>query len=158
MDTQQGAVAPYQDQSPALTGQVIAPSASPDSHTKHQFVQMLRAMVDHSTAFMTEEAKLDAHRTLEAFRRVIVPPEHVHSVVKETDRAPVEDVRLRRAPNAAPNIVPGTPVIDYALLAQYIVAAQKAQEQNTTAVQVPPAAPVAGEVHVITDAPENPDA
>jgi hypothetical protein len=154
MTTAPGAeVAPHEGQT--LTGTVHPPSASPDSHTKHSFVQLIRDLVDHSTAFKDEAAVLEAHRTLTAFHHILVPPEHQQGVIKPTDRAPVEDVRLRVAPNQP--IVPaaGTPVIDYALLAQYIV---QAQQNQTTAQQVaPPAAPAPaavtdGEVHVITDA------
>lgn len=156
MDSTPGAmVAPHAGQ--AIAGVPLASSVHPDSHTKHRFVHLLHDMVDHSTAFPNEEARHEAHRTLEAFRAAILPAEHVMAVIKETDRAPVEDVRLRRAPNAGYAVAPAAPVIDYALLAQYIVQAQQAQQRTAEQVQAQATPEVtqasADGVHVITDAP-----
>ena len=137
MTTPAGAVAPYQ-------GQAVAPSAVIDARSTatHAFMNVIRSVVTSLPVFSTETDALEAIRAIGAFEKHLVP--ELHKVVREGETAPVEDVRLRRAPNSAPpqTAAAGEP-IDYARLAAAIAAHMKGE---TT--------PADSEVHSITDVPE----
>lgn len=140
---QQGAVAPYQ-------GQAVTPSAVINSHAvaAHGFLSTISRLVRDSGVFRNESDLLSALSSVEAFGKHLIEAKDRKNVVREHDVAPVEDVRMRKPPNSAavPQMGNSAP-IDYALLAQYIVAAQRQQDAN------PP------EVHEITDAkPSNGEA
>lgn len=143
MSTPQGAVAPYQ-------GQAVQPSAVIDSKAvaAHGFFATLARLVRESGVFRDEASMLRAVESVLGMEKHLVPDASTrNSVVREHDVAPVEDVRLRKPP--AGGVVPqpaGTPPIDYALLAQYIVAAQQQAQSQP-----------APEVHEITDAPAKVD-
>lgn len=135
---QQGAVAPYQ-------GQAVSPSAmtDPQSAAAHSMTGVLSRLVRDSGVFRNEAEVLSAISTVEGFFKHLIDPGQRQAVKREHDIAPVEDVTQRTPPaNAAamPQPVPNSR-IDYAELARYIVAAQRAASDQ-------------GEVHEITDAPE----
>jgi hypothetical protein len=139
MSTPAGADVPY------TQGSVLEPSATVDGHSfaAHDYFNMIRQLIDGSTAFRTEDARLKAHEIALKFEKHTVKPADQKHVVSETDVAPIEDVRLRKPPAGfpvAPTVV--GPPIDYALLAQAIVAAQQQQ-----------AAVAPAQVHEITDVP-----
>jgi hypothetical protein len=144
MTTTPGAeVAPFQT-STAIEGQVVGSAASPDSHNVHKFLQLLRSMASHSAAFKSEEEVLDAHRTFDAVRSAFIPLHDLHKVLRDTDPAPVEDVKLRRAPNATYVSQGSLAPIDYNALAEAIVAVQNRQARIAAAAAVPaPQAPAA---------------
>jgi hypothetical protein len=148
MSTPTGAVEPRQ--TGAIQGTVITPSGYVDGHSvaTHSFLNTLRQVVMASTAFKHEGDQLAALNSVDAFEKATIKPADQKHVIQETDIAPVEDVSLRRNPNA-PLPMPATgPAIDYALLAQAIVAAQQAQASQSELTDP--------EVHVITDVPETP--
>lgn len=138
---QQGAsVAPYQ-------GQAVTPSAVIDAHSvaSHNFLSVISRLVRDSGVFRNEGELLQALDHVAAFAGHLITKKDHKNVVREHDIAPVEDVRLRKAPQVGAMPQPVGPAIDYALLAQYIVAAQ------AQAAQAQAADP---EVHSITDVPE----
>lgn len=143
MSTPQGAVAPYQGT--VVQGEAIKPAAilDPISPVAHGFLNVIRELVRGSGVFREETALLEALRAVDNYARQHIPRKDQQHVVREHDVAPVEDVRLRQAPQTGVVPVPsGMQQIDYALLAQYIVAAQ---QQAAGQPQEP---------QVITDAPE----
>lgn len=143
MSTPAGAVTPYTQSAgaPALSGRVVNPRAS----VMHEFLGLIKKVVAAlPAAFPEEGAILEAWRIIDSFSRVHLGSEHASSI-REHDPAPVEDVRLRRAPNSTGPVMPTAP-IDYAALAQAIV-----EYQRVTSGQAAP--PISdGVVHTITDA------
>lgn len=125
MDTTQGGYAP------AIPGQVVQPAAIVKPHVTatHNFFNLLRDMVTHSAFYKTEEEIRQAIGTVTAYEKHLLNPAERAQAVTEDDRAPMEDVSQRVAPSSTAAVVPaGTPAIDYAQLAQAIIAAQAAAQ------------------------------
>lgn len=143
MSTPGGAVAHYDQaiQGQAVTGRVVDPRAS----VMHEFLALIKKIVQAlPSAFPEEGAVLEAFRVIESFSRVHLGSAHL-STIRETDPAPIEDVRLRRGPQTSAPVMPTAP-IDYAALASAIVEYQRATGgQPSTAL-------TSGDVHTITDA------
>lgn len=144
MSTPAGAVAPYQAQ-----GRAISPSAvlDPHSNSLHGVITVISKLVRATAhAFPVEADVLDALSVLHTFEKQYAQHVGLTKVLRETDTAPVEDVRLRRAPNASP-VVPAGPAIDYAQLAAALMAAGLGEA-------FAPKQPE--QVHEITDVPAQP--
>lgn len=143
MSTPDGAVAPYQQSagSPAVTGRVVNPRA----RVMHEFLSVIKKVVAAlPSAFPEEGAILEAFRVIDTFSRVHLGTDHL-STIRETDPAPVEDVRLRRSTGTSAPVMPTAP-IDYAALAAAIVEYQRAVGGSGSAPMSD-----GGTVHSITD-------
>lgn len=119
----------------------------PLSVAEHEFHQVIADLARNSLAYKTEHDMLRALDAIEAHRKRSVRSGDHHRVQKETDIAPVEDVRLRKPP---PGTAGGPPSpglqIDYAQLAAAIFAHQQmlAQQAATPPPAAPPANPFQG--------------
>lgn len=147
MTTPAGAVAPYQGQgSVAPASGAIDPSAIIDARSvaAHAFMSVIRHLVTRAGVFTEESGVLRALEKVDAFEKHLVAAKDHKNVVQEGEPAKVEDVRLRRAPNASP-AVPAAygPTIDYALLAKYIAMEMEAKAAAQPAIAAPPSEPPA---------------
>lgn len=140
MSTPVGALSPYEQGS--VTGRVV----NPRSKVMHEFLGLIKKVVSAlPSAFPEEGAILEAFRIIDSFSRVHLGSEHL-GTIRESDAAPVEDVRMRRGPQVGANVAPSAP-IDYGALAQAIV-----EYQRATGSQSDSNAVTSGVVHTITDA------
>lgn len=121
MSTPAGAVAPFQG---AVSGQVV----DRKSEITHEFLNIIRKVIRDSNIYRHENDLHEALRTVDSYSRAVLASDHIR-VQKETDAAPVEDVRLRKAPGGALPTVPG-PQIDYRALAEAMFAVQQAHAQE----------------------------
>lgn len=136
--------------SPVIQGQVtsdtLVPSvwAGPGSVAAREFFNTVRTLIHRAGAYHNESDLFKALQSVDAYERNVIPASDRARVVTEDDRAPVEDVTLRRpAANGLP-VQPASGPIDYAQLARAIVAAQAEQAREAQA-----SADAA--VHTITD-------
>lgn len=121
-------------------GNVIEPAHISQAHSfpARDFFNVIRDVV-HKSLYHNENDRLAALSAIDGYEKHVIPAADQAYVVGESDRAPVEDVTLRK-PATAPLAAAGQ-AIDYARLAAAIVAAQAAQ------------ASAAGDqvVHTVTD-------
>jgi hypothetical protein len=125
-----------------LSGNVVEPShiSQPHSFAAHDFFGTIRDVIHKVPGYHTEAERESALATVAAYEKHVTGPDAAY-VVSETDRAPSEDVSLRRPPGGLPATAAPGAVIDYAKLAAAIVAAQAAaaqQQQVSTITDVPP--------------------
>lgn len=144
---QQGAVAPYQGQ--AVQGSVVSPTAVVDakSNRTRNFLNAISHIIRHTPAlYHSEQEKLEALTAVEDYAKEMLGRDFSRTI-SEDHPAPVEDVRLRRAPNSSTLPAVSGPAIDYRALAAAIVAVQR---ENAAADAEAAAPPV---VHTVTDVP-----
>lgn len=123
----------------------IAPTrmTAPHAAPAHAFFNTVRDLVV-SHGYHTEQGRLDALASIDRYEKQVISSGDLQQVFSENDRAPYEDVRLRKGPSngqPAPVMVPGG--IDYNLLAAALIAAQQAQMQAQQG-QPGPAVPATG--------------
>lgn len=124
-----GAVATY-----SPDNGVVSPSAisGPKPAAIHGLGEVLMTLIHRTNAFHSEDEQLKADNAVRAFVDAHVSDSERQSFDPGETRAAREDVSLRTPPGgAAPAVVAG-PVLDYAKLAQAILAAQKEQAQVTS--------------------------
>lgn len=110
------------DAAPAITGQVILrPGAGSTidaaSVATHAMGEVIKTLIRHSLGFPDESLILRGIDAVDAFVKHTAKEAHSR-LVSENDIAPVEDVRVRRAPNAPTPAAAGMAPIDYDKLAE----------------------------------------
>jgi hypothetical protein len=139
-----------------LSGSVIEPDhiSAPGSFATRDFLNVVRDLL-HRVTYHEEAERQRALTAVDAFERISIPAADRDHVVAEGDRAPVEDVTQRKAPNSNLPLAAVGQNIDYARLAAAIVAAQAqaAQTPGTAIGRIEPVQVPADQVHVVTDAP-----
>lgn len=117
-----------------VQGRVVSPSATANAQqsTFFKLGELLKSLV-HAvpSAFSSENEVLAAFDTIEKFVKANVTGSAIKALATGDERAPVEDVSKRPAPNATGYTVPvsGTGAIDYEKLAAYIVREMASQSQ-----------------------------
>jgi len=121
MTEQSGAVSPYTN-----GGTVVSPSAvsSAKSAAVFNLGEMLKTVVHKMPSLHTEAEVDNAVNVIDAFVRAFVPNSEMVALRTGEERAAKEDVSLRVPPGGVPTVVSG-PVLDYAKLAQAILAEQR---------------------------------
>jgi len=129
---------------PVIPGQVITPAAvlDPVSMPAHAFCNVIRDLISKVPAvYASETAKHAAMDAVDAFEKRLVPLQDRIYVVSEADPAGREDVTKRIAPQTGYAPVPVGPQIDYAQLAQAILAAQRAAMEEMQPAPSPDPSP-----------------
>lgn len=135
---------------PIIPGEVVRISDAitatqvmdPISMAAHKFGNTLRHLILNTHGvFKTEGAMRDALDAITAFETHLIPPRDRNLVRSDTDMAPVEDVTKRVPPRGATPPQPPGPAIDYAALAQALIAAQEANNPAPVTEEETPSEP-----------------
>jgi hypothetical protein len=140
MSTPGGAVAPYTSGSPPSPSGVIEPTAvsTPRSAAVHALGGVLKTMIHNGRMFVNEKDIDDAMNVVDTFVGAFVPGAELPALLTGAERAVREDVSQRIPPGGAP--APAAyagPAIDYAKLAEAIVAVQRRQAAIETGNNTP---------------------
>lgn len=114
------------------SAEAISPTriAAPTANPAHKFFNVIRDIV-HMSGYHTEGQLLEALNAISAYEKQLVTASDLRQVSTDNDRAAVEDVTQRKAPNAVgPQPLQTAAPIDYNQLAAALLAAQAAQSQG----------------------------
>lgn len=125
-----GAVATYTPDNDS----VIEPTAmsGPKPAAVHGLGQVILTLIHRTNAFQSEAEQDAATNAVNAYVAAHVSDADLRTFDPGDVRAEKEDVSLRTPPGGAAAAVVAGPVLDYAKLAQAILAAQKEQGQVTS--------------------------
>lgn len=133
---------------PTVQGRVVTPSATASGAQSAVFglAQVLKELI-HGTpqAFTNENQVLGALTSVDKWVKAHVPGSALSAVRDGTERAEIEDVSKRPAPNGVSYSIPTTaPTIDYDKLAEAMVRAQmriaaEHAPENPSVTSAPPA-------------------
>jgi hypothetical protein len=129
-------VATTRTQAPLVAGEVIQPTAyaGPKAVATHKLGELLKELVHGNPhAFTSENQKLEALNTVDGYVKAHTQPSEIRALSDGTQRAPIEDVTQRKAPNVGYSVPTAQAApIDYDRLAAAIVRAQAAQQTART--------------------------
>lgn len=125
-----GAVAPYRPDDDVATVEPTAISG-PKPAAVHGLGEVLMTLIHRTNAFHSEDEQIKADNAVRAYVDAHVSDSDRRTFDPGDTRAAREDVSLRTPPGGAAAAVVAGPVLDYAKLAQAILAAQKEQGQVT---------------------------
>lgn len=134
---------------PVVQGRVVSPAATANGSQSAVFglAQVIKELI-HGTpqAFTSEIQALNALTSVDKWVKAHVPVSALNAVRDGTERAEIEDVSKRPAPNGVSYSIPTTaPVIDYDKLAEAMVRAQMRIAAEHDPVNPAPSAPPAPE-------------
>jgi hypothetical protein len=125
MSTPGTAVAPYQGSAPPDKGVSASAVSSAKSSAVFSLGQVLKTVIMKAQVFAHENDLDNAIRTVDDFVRAFVPGGEMPALLTGAEYAAKEDVTQRIPPGGAPVNVSTAPQMDYAKLAQAILAEQR---------------------------------